>query len=90
MERKMQKSKALSVVVRDRNALLFQGQIEAVSSFNEKGVFDVLSQHANFITLIKQAVILHLLDKSEKRIELQSGVLKVRDNNVEVYLGILR
>ena len=86
----MQKSEALSLIVRDRNTLLFQGKIEAISSFNDKGPFDVLSQHANFISLIKQAVILHFADKSEKRIDLQSGVLKVRDNDVEVYIGILR
>lgn len=86
----MQKSKGLSVLVQDRNAILFQGKIESISSFNDKGPFDVLSQHANFISLIKQAVILRFSDKSQKRIDLQSGVLKVRDNNVEVYIGILR
>ena len=90
MDRNIQRNEVLSVVVRDRNTLLFQGQIDAVSSFNDKGPFDVLPQHANFISLIKQAVILHIPGKPEKRIEVQSGVLKVRNNNVEVYLGILR
>ena len=89
MERNLSKNEKLLAVVRDRNNLLFQGQVEAVSSLNDKGPFDVLPQHANFITLIKKFVTMHLPDKQEKRMELESGILKVRDNNVEVYLGIL-
>ncbi|MDP3770536.1 MAG: hypothetical protein U1A25_02535 [Candidatus Sungbacteria bacterium] len=90
MDRNIQTSDELSVVVRDRNNLLFQGKIDAVSSINDKGPFDILPQHANFISLITQAVVLHISGKQEKRIDLQSGVLKVRDNNVEIYVGILR
>ena len=89
MERNIVKNEKLLVIVRDRNTLIFQGQVEAVSSFNDMGPFDVLPRHANFISLIKQAIILHLMDKTEKRIEVTSGVMKVRENNVEIYLGIL-
>ena len=85
-----EKDKKLVAVIRDRNALLFQGAVEAVSSFNDTGPFDILPQHQNFISLIKQAVILHLADKQEKRIELTLGVLKVSSDNVEIYLGIVR
>ena len=86
----IEKNEKLVAIIRDRSALLFQGTVEAVSSFNDKGPFDILPQHQNFISLIKQAVILHFAGKQEKRIELTSGVLKVSSNNVEVYLGIVR
>ena len=89
MERNITTTEKLLVIVRDRNTLIFQGQVEAVSSFNDMGPFDVLPRHANLISLIKQAIILHLTDKTEKRIEVTSGVMKVRENNMEVYLGIL-
>ena len=89
MEKNLSKNEKLTAVIRDRNALLFQGQVEAVSSFNDKGPFDVLSQHENFISLIKKFIIIHLPGKQEKRIDLTSGVLKVKDNSVEVYVGIL-
>ena len=89
MERNIAKTEKILVIIRDRNTLIFQGQVEAVSSFNDMGPFDVLPRHANFISLIKQAIILHLIDKTEKRIEITSGVMKVRENNLEVYLGIL-
>jgi len=84
------KDEKLVAVVRDRNALLFQGRVESVSSFNDKGPFDILSQHANFITLIKKQIVLHLAAKQAQKIEVTSGVLKIKDNVVEVYLGILR
>ncbi len=90
MDTNILKNKKLTAVIRDRNMLLFQGEIEAVSSFNDKGPFDILSQHANFISIIKKNIVLHLAQNQEKRIELESGILKVRDNNVEIYLGILR
>lgn len=90
MDRNILTNKRLVVVVRDRNTLLFQGEVEAISSRNDKGPFDILPQHANFISIIKGHIVLHLAKKQEKRIELESGILKVRDNNVEIYLGVLR
>lgn len=90
MEKILPKNEKLFATIRDRNTLLFQGEASAISSLNDKGPFDVLGQHANFISLIKRAVIVHLPNKQEKRIELESGVLKVKNNIVEVYVGILR
>ncbi len=80
----------LLAVVRDRNNLLFEGQVDAVSSFNDKGPFDILPQHANFISLIKKSIVIHISKTQEKKFEVESGLLKVRDNSIEVYLGILR
>lgn len=90
MDRNLFTNEKLLIVIRDRNKLLFQGEIKAVSSFNDKGPFDILPQHANFISIIKKHLVIHLRTKEKKRIELESGILKVRDNNVEVYLGILK
>lgn len=81
---------SLSVIVRDREGILFQGNAEAVSSFNEKGPFDVLPLHANFISLIRNSVTLKISNSAPKEIALNSGVLKVKENKVEVYVGILR
>ncbi|KKU06271.1 MAG: ATP synthase F1, epsilon subunit [Parcubacteria group bacterium GW2011_GWA2_45_30] len=80
----------LSVTVRDREGVLFQGETEAVSSFNAKGPFDVLPLHANFISLIRNSVTLKIPSSSPKEIMLNSGVIKVKENKVEVYVGILR
>jgi len=69
--------------------LIFAGEAEAVSSVNDKGPFDVLPLHANFISLIREKVVLHLTGAVERPLSLESGVMRVKENKVEVYLGIL-
>ena len=79
----------LSAVVRDRNMVLFMGDANAVSSFNDQGPFDVLPMHENFITIITKEVIIYPPQGKEKHIPVASGVMMVNQNAVEVYIGIL-
>lgn len=79
----------LSVTIRDREGIIFEGPVTALSSFNDKGPFDVLPMHANFISLIHRSLTLHFRDLPSRRLEMETGVLKVRDNMVQVYLGVL-
>ena len=79
----------LQVTIRDRQGLIFGGEAESVSSVNDKGPFDVLPLHANFISLIKKEVVLHLRGSVDKPLAVEGGVIRVKDNLVEVYLGIL-
>ena len=90
MDRNIPTNQKLLTIVRDRNTIFFHGEVKAISSINDKGPFDILPQHANFISIIKKYVVLRIQEKQEKRIELESGILKVRNNNVEIYLGILQ
>lgn len=80
----------LQVSVRDRTGILYEGTAEAVSSYNAKGLFDILPLHANFISLISQSLTIHLAERVRKEIPIESGVLVVAKNRVAVYLGILR
>jgi len=89
MDINLPSNQLLSILIRDRSGVLFEGKAEALSSYNERGLFDILPLHTNFISLIKQEVIIKSTDGEEKRIPLESGVLKVNKNIVEVYLGIL-
>lgn len=78
----------LQVLIRDREGVLFEGEAEAVSSFNDKGPFDLLPYHANFITLIQNEVRVRRVGGGEEKTALTSGVLRVKENKVEVYVGI--
>lgn len=80
----------LNIVIRDRSGMLYQGEGEAVSSFNDKGPFDILPMHANFICLIHESVTVHISSSEEKTIPVQSGVVKVKKDIIEIYLGIIR
>lgn len=76
----------LKVVARD--GILFQGEVNSITSHNELGIFDVLAQHANFISLINKGLIIR--DKSNNQIEIKfdNALMKVFKNNVEVYIGV--
>ena len=45
------KPQGLYLRVRNREQLVFDGPVKSVTSFNEKGEFDVLPQHAREIRL---------------------------------------
>lgn len=79
----------LILAVRSREKTLFEGEAKAVTSYNDKGIFDILPYHTNFITLIKKSLIIHKVEGSSEELKVESGVLKVSQNQVHVYLGIL-
>lgn len=82
------KSTTLFVRVRGPENLFYEGEARAVSSVNDRGPFDVLPTHENFITIIKKYITLHLQNKQRKDIELEHGILKVVGNSVYIFLGI--
>jgi F0F1-type ATP synthase epsilon subunit len=79
---------SLSVTVRSSDSLLFQGMARAISSFNEKGPFDVLPMHVNFISIIKKKLIISLPDRQKKEFKINEAVMKVEKNNVQVFCGV--
>ncbi|HEV2339955.1 MAG TPA: hypothetical protein VGT05_04335 [Patescibacteria group bacterium] len=81
-------SNNLSVTIKNPENTLFQGSVYAVTSYNERGVFDVLPLHANFICLIKNQVILSITKVDKKTIPIQRGVIKVLKNKVSIFLDI--
>lgn len=78
----------IHVKIRDLVHTVFDGDVMAISSTNEKGAFDVLSSHSNFICLIKDLIILTHQDGKKQQINLNTGVLRNTDNKVEVFLGV--
>ena len=81
-------SRFLYVSIRSRGKVLFDGEAASVTSFNDLGEFDVLPQHANFVTLIRDSIILSKGEALEKKIDIESGVMNVAEGNVDVYLGL--
>lgn len=77
----------IHVKIKDRGKLYFEGDLTAISSYNELGLFDVLPLHENFISLIKDKIVLHDKDKQQE-MKIENGLLKARGNNVNIYLGV--
>lgn len=80
--------KTIQVIVKNKEGVLLNETATAVTSYNSLGIFDVLPMHENFITLIFERVIVHKGDVAREVTFEMSGVMKVSDNQVHVYLGI--
>lgn len=84
----MNNNTLIKVTIKDKNGQAVEENVTAVSSFNEKGPFDILGLHESFIAVIKDRIILHKKDGSKKEIKLAQGVIKNNLNDVSIYLGI--
>jgi F0F1-type ATP synthase epsilon subunit len=78
----------LKVTVQDTENIIFQGEVDRVTSYNEVGRFDVYPMHANFISIIKQGVDLYLHHQKVKELKLEQAVMKVKKDEVHIFLGI--
>ena len=78
----------VEVVVRRREGVAFSGRVFAVSSTNEIGNFDVLPNHANFISTIRDLLTIHHTKTRQQDFKVESGVLRAKGNLIEVYIGI--
>lgn len=70
------------------DGLVFGGDALMFSSTNEKGNFDILPNHTNFISTINKHLKITMLDKKTKDIDFDTGVVRVENNIVDVYLGV--
>lgn len=78
----------LKLKVRTPDKLVFEGDAKAVSSVNERGPFDVLSAHQNFITIIRDKLVIIDLKGEKQEVSVQRGVMRVHENEVTVFLGM--
>lgn len=78
----------LHIKVRDSDNVIYDEDIYALTSFNKEGKFDVLPLHANFISIIEKQIIIQTVNGEKKEININKGILKAYENNLEVYLGI--
>jgi len=84
------KNQQISITIKDSEKTIFDGFAKAVSSISNVGKFDVLSNHANFIALIKEQITVYDLDESKKPqvFPIEEGVMKVKENGIKVILGV--
>jgi F0F1-type ATP synthase epsilon subunit len=78
----------LNITILDAEKKIFEGEVKALSSYNEDGPFDILPYHANFISIIKKKLTLYLLNGEKKEYPIEVAVLKSTENNIVVFFGI--
>ncbi len=78
----------IAITVRNREGVVYEGQVLSVSGKNEVGKFDILPIHENFISLLSGDLNIKESDGRLTSIPVGEGVLKAMANRVEVFLGI--
>lgn len=82
------KNSEISVTIYGLESIVYQGKVKALTSVNEKGKFDILPLHSNFISIVKDSLILHERQGTKKEFKLQRGVLKLANNQISIFLGL--
>lgn len=76
----------IDVKVMTPHQILFQGKAFAVSSINSDGKFDILPEHANFITLIENQVVKVIKETQEEvAFTFKQAIVINASNKVAVY-----
>ena len=76
------------LLIKNRDKTIYAGDVDTISSYNKVGLFSVLLDHSNFISLIEKQVIIRTKDGREQQIALDNGLLKVRGNTINIYVGV--
>jgi F0F1-type ATP synthase epsilon subunit len=84
----MSNKKLLKVKVRDSQDIIFEGEVERVTSYNDVGTFDLYPMHANFISILKYKLAFYNDNKKIKELEMGQAVMKVKNDIVNIFLGI--
>ena len=78
----------LTIKVKDRSGEMFSGSVLSISSLNHVGPFDVMPLHSNMVTTIQEKIILQETTGNFREIPLNSGLMRVTNNHVEVFVGL--
>lgn len=81
---------SFTVVVRSPETTIWEGKATAVSSENSSGRFDILAEHANFVTMLNKNSETTIIkeDGTSQAIPSSEAVLAVMSGKVKIYTQI--
>lgn len=82
-------SETFNVRIVSPKQMIYQGAALSVSSTNSAGKFDILAQHANFVTLIEnQPITIRTADKKTLVFNFPLAIVYTTQNVVSIYTNI--
>lgn len=81
-------NQTIKLKIRNREKLVLEEEVKAITSLNDTGIFDVLPEHANFISIIKEYLIIHKTNGSKEEVKLEKGVMRVLNNEIQIFIGL--
>jgi len=68
---------------------IWEGKAYSISSENSAGKFDILPEHANFVTIIKnKPIVIRTENKKEQIFTYKNAVLAINNGKVAIYADI--
>jgi F0F1-type ATP synthase epsilon subunit len=83
----MANSPGIIVIIRSKEKVLFSGQAQAISSVNDKGPFDILGHHENFISLIKDRIVVRISPTEQQEIKIENGIARAYNDKIFIYVN---
>jgi F0F1-type ATP synthase epsilon subunit len=78
---------SLRVIIQSPIAKVWEGDVLTLSAENSEGVFDILPDHARFMSLLNaSAVSLELLNADTKSFTFQNALLYVAEDIATIYV----
>ena len=75
----------LTVSISSPEKLIFQGKADSVSSENKQGPFDILPQHANFITIVEKHPVILRSGGKKTKYDFDRVIIYTHNNYVSCY-----
>jgi F0F1-type ATP synthase epsilon subunit len=80
-------NETIHLTIRNRENILYDADIHALTALNGSGPLDVLPEHANFISIIEKYVIIHEVNGKTNQMKIEIAVLHVHEGGVDIYLS---
>jgi F0F1-type ATP synthase epsilon subunit len=68
--------------------IIYSGLVDALTAVNKTGKFDVLPQHANFISLIRDQIIIYRDGGFQDRFTFKEAIIHCQKNRLHVFVGL--
>ena len=77
------------LMITNPERIFFEGEAYSLSSANNSGPFDILPNHAHFISLLNDATV-EVVDKDNKKLayKISRGLISAKDNSVRVFVDL--
>ena len=68
--------------------IFYEGEVTSLSASNSEGPFDVLAEHANFITLLSAGNLQIVTPFGPRELALERGILRVQNGRATVFANV--
>lgn len=83
----MDNKNKLHLIVRTKEGVVFEEEVISITSYDERGIFDILGMHENFISVIRDSLVIKRIGGEEKDMKIGKGLVRIVANRVNIYLG---